>query len=133
MADMAGCGGGAYGRRSWIPVPKSDDPLWVDRQRDRGSKTSGAAISAGRSGRVMARNKSLNAGGCGGCKLSDAAEEANKLANTVALVLPIVVVLPPELPERAILIGGSPNCGGRFSGESMADKEGKRVETKREH
>lgn len=112
MADMDGGVGGTYGRHSWIPARKSDDSVSVDRHSERGSKTNGGAISAARSGRAMARNKSQNAGGCGGCKLSDAAEEANKLANTLALLL-------PEFPVRVVLPGSSPSCGGGFSGEAL--------------
>ena len=118
---MAGGVGGTYGRQSWIPVLKSDDSVSVDRHRERGSKTNGGAISVARSGRAMARNKSQNAGGCGGCKLSDAAEEANKLANTVALVLLIVVLLLPEFPVRLVLSCASPISGGGFSGEAEMD------------
>lgn len=122
MADIAG--GDAYGRRSWIPDPKSDDPMWVDRHKERGSKTNGGAISAGRTGWAMARNKSQNAGGRGGCKLSDAAEDENKLANTVALLLSmVVVVVLSELPVTAPLPSASPSSGGGFFGNSTTEME----------
>lgn len=112
MADMAGGVGGTYGRLSWIPAPKSDHSLWFDRHRESGSKTNGGVISASRSGRAMARNKSQNPGCCGGCKLSDAADEANKLANTVALLL-------LEVLGTVVLPGASSSGGGGFPGEAF--------------
>lgn len=63
MADMAGCGGGAYWRRSCPPVPKIEDPLLEERQREMGSEDEGPESSEGRSGRDMARIRSVNAGG----------------------------------------------------------------------
>lgn len=123
MADKAGCGGGAYCRRSCPPVPKIDDPWLVERPREIGSMEEDGARSVGPSGRPMARIRSVKAGGWGGCKLADEVEEANKLANTLLLALPLlldVVVLLFELPFKPVAAadGASSKVRGGFSGNS---------------
>lgn len=111
MADMAGWGGGAYCLRSCPAVPKIEDPWLVDRPSEIGSIEEDGAKSAGCSGWAMARIKSVNAGGC---KFADVVEEANRLANTLLLVLPLLLELELvlQLPFNPAAVGVSSKIRG---------------------
>ena len=93
-----------------------------------GSEDEGPARSAGCSGRPMALMRSVNAGVCD-CRLPDAVDEANKLANTLLLVPPLLVelVLLLQLPFRAVLACGSSMICGEFSGSSERSKQGEKA------
>lgn len=135
VADMAGCGGGAYCLRSCPAFPNIEDPWLVERPREIGSIEEDGARSAGWSGRPMARIRSVNAGGWEGCKFADAVEEANKLANTLLLVLPLLLelVMLLELPFKPSSDGVSSKMRRGFSGNSATKVKigGKGVKTKR--
>ena len=122
VADMAGCGDGAYCRRSCPAVPKIDDPWLVERQREMGSVEEGRERSVGGSGRPIARIRSVNAGVWAVCKLADAVEEANRLANTLQLALPLLLelVVLAQLPFRPVVAGASFTICGGFSGNSTS-------------
>lgn len=124
---MTGCGGGAYCPRSCPAAPKIEEPWLVERPSEIGSIEEDGAKSVGRSGRVIAWIKSVNAGCSGGCKLDDVVEEANKLANTLLLVLPLLLelVVLLELPFSAAA-GVSSNMRWGFSGNSVKKQVAKK-------
>lgn len=99
-----------------------------------GSVDEGRASSVGGSGRAIARIKSVNAGVCGVCKLADAVEEANKLANTLQLVLPLLLelVVLLQLPFKPVAAAGaSSTIGWGFSGNTIT-KAKREEDTKRD-
>lgn len=74
-----------------------------------GSVEEDGVSSVGRSGRVMTRLKPENPVAWGCCKLADAVDETNKLANALLLVVPLLLelVLLLQLAFRPVAAGGA--------------------------
>lgn len=132
MADMAGCGGGAYCLRSCPAVPKIDEPWLVERPSEIGSIEEDGAKSVGCSGRAIAWIKSVKTGCCGGCKLVDVVEDANKLANTALVVLPLLLelVVQLELPFSPVAGDTSSKIRWGFSVNSVISTSREKRSTK---
>lgn len=108
VADIAGCGAGAYCLRSW-PAGLKIDELWlIARPRDIGSVDEGGAISRVCSG-AMARNISEKTGAWDG-RLPEAVDEANKLPKTLLLLLPLLQELLQFPVKLATTAASSTTC-----------------------
>lgn len=123
MADIAGC---EYCLGSCPPLPNIDEPGLVERHKAIGSVDEEEPTSVGRSGGAMALIKSVSTGVWEGCKVADAVEEANKLANTLLLLVPVLLelLLLLQLPFKAAERGASSTTCGEFSG--ISEKQAKK-------
>lgn len=135
VADMAGWGGDAYCRRSCPAVPKMEEAVAVERQRETGSTEEGCWRSVEWSERDMALIKSEKAGVWWGCRLVEVFEEAKRLANTLLVVLPLLLellLLPLQFPfMHGFAVPASSRIGVGSSGNSVAKTKRKGEEKER--